>query len=96
MGNINSQISKIFQPSAAPSCLGNSPPHDLFCDDGSCSDISPCNSHEIDVCVDEEDEDFVIVNGTDDSYYDQISSEEFVFLSHGMGVTPRYESGSML
>lgn len=48
------------------------------------------------MCVDEEDEDFVIVNGTDDSYYDQISSEEFVFLSHGMGVTPRYESGSML
>ena len=83
MGNIIFQMSKTTH-------LGHPPPRDLSRDDEHDSDLSPCNCHEIDVCVDKEDEDFVIVNGTD-PYYDQISTEEFVFVAHGS-----YESGSML
>ena len=58
MGNIIFQISKTTH-------LGHPPTRDLDRDGEHNSDLSPCNSHEIDVCADEEDQDFVIVNGTD-------------------------------
>lgn len=91
MGNINSQISKIFQPSAAPSCLGNSLPRDLYCDDGSCSDVSPCNSLEIGVRVDDDEEGFVIVNKTDTYENYSVATGDAVFVSHGS-----YESITLL